>query len=161
MPPKTIRFELIDSRSTAENPPDSLGQSACGFLRHAMAENLYGKATCFRKNDGNLTSPRKVSTRMNKDKLADRLNLHKNAGGWNLQPVVPGLLKGSLVSLGATAGGVAGCVGGGGTGAAVGFCVGGPGGAAVGYLFGLAAGALGGALGGGLATRKVISRLGI
>jgi hypothetical protein len=78
-----------------------------------------------------------------------------------LQAVVPGLLKGSLVSVGATTCGVAGCVGGGGTGAAVGFCVGGPAGAAVGYLFGLAAGALGGSLGGGLATQKIIGRLGI
>jgi hypothetical protein len=41
---RTIHFELIDTRSLQKNPPNGLGQGACGFPRHAMAENLYGKA---------------------------------------------------------------------------------------------------------------------
>ena len=83
------------------------------------------------------------------------------SGGWDLQRAAPELLKGGVVSAGATVGGVAGGVGGAGTGAAVGFCLAGPPGAAVGYLCGLGVGALGGMLGGGLATRKVINKLGI
>jgi hypothetical protein len=79
----------------------------------------------------------------------------------DMQSVAVSVVKGGMVSVGATTGGVAGCVGGGGTGAAVGFCLAGPAGAAVGYLFGLGFGTLGGALGGGLATQKVVSRLGI
>jgi hypothetical protein len=81
------------------------------------------------------------------------------SGDWDLQRAAPELLKGGVVSAGATAGGVAGGVGGAGAGAAVGFCLAGPAGAAVGYLCGLGAGALLGALGGGLATREVISKL--
>ena len=79
----------------------------------------------------------------------------------DMQSVAVSVVKGGMVSVGATTGGVAGCVGGGGAGAAVGFCLAGPAGAAVGYLFGLGFGTLGGALGGGLATQKVVSRLGI
>jgi hypothetical protein len=86
---------------------------------------------------------------------------HSVVGRVELQSMASGALKGGMISIGATTGGVAGCVGGGGTGAAVGFCLAGPAGAAVGYLFGLAIGSLGGALGGGLATQKVVSRLGI
>jgi hypothetical protein len=98
---------------------------------------------------------------MQNDKQGDNSGGHGASNGWNLQPVVSVLIKGGLVSAGATTGGVAGCVGGGGTGAAFGFCLAGPPGAAVGYLFGLGSGALIGALGGGLATRKVAGKLGI
>ena len=98
---------------------------------------------------------------MQNDKNRYLMDGRDASNGWDLNPIVPCVLKGGLVSAGATTGGVAGCVGGGGTGAAVGFFVAGPAGAAVGYLFGLGAGALGGALGGGLATRKAISKLGI
>ena len=94
-------------------------------------------------------------------RLGDNFDYSGVSSGCNLQPVAAGLMKDGLVCLGATSGGVAGCVGGAGTGAAAGFLVAGPPGAAVGYLFGLGAGALGGALGGGLATQKVISRLGL
>lgn len=98
---------------------------------------------------------------MQNEKQRDNTERSGAANRWDLRPIVPCLVKGGLVSAGATTGGVAGCVGGGGTGAAFGFCLGGPPGAAVGYLCGLGSGALIGALGGGLATQKVVSKLGI